>query len=464
MREGYAGLRFAVRTLQRCVNCRTAAGRATALPYPTWMSDPRMIAFWSTLFAAVLLLTVTLKLWLSARQMRFVTRNAATVPAQFAATIDLADHQRAAAYTIAKQRLGMAGTVLGALAFVCLTWGGALQWLAAALAAWTGTGFFYDLAFVALVAAVLGLLDLPLEWISTFRVEARFGFNRMSQAMFFTDALKSLLVGGALGLPVLAVVLLLMRAAGPAWWLAVWLFWSAFSLLLGVVYPWLIAPLFNRFTPLVEGPLYARIGALLARTGFRSNGVYTMDGSRRSAHGNAYFTGLGAAKRIVFYDTLVARLGVDEIEAVLAHELGHFRLHHVAKSIASGLAASLAWLALLGWLQTQAWFAPSLGVVLAPGLPANGLLLVLFALVMPMFSFVLAPVRSALSRKHEFEADAFAAQHASAQSLVHALVKLYQDNAATLTPDPLHSAFYDSHPPASIRIDRLLARAPAASA
>ena len=419
---------------------------------------------WSILFAAVLVLTVALKLWLSARQMRFVLRNAGAVPAQFAATIGLADHQRAAAYTIAKQRLGMAETALGALVFVGLTWGGGLQWLADALPGRTGSGFFFDLAFVAGAGALLALLDLPLEWIRSFRVEARFGFNRMSQAMFFADALKSALVGCALGLPVVAMVLLLMRAGGPAWWLAAWLFWSVFSLLLGVAYPWLIAPLFNRFTPLVEGPLYSRIGALLARTGFRSNGVYTMDGSRRSSHGNAYFTGLGAAKRIVFYDTLVARLGAEEIEAVLAHELGHFRLHHVAKRIGSGLAASLAWLALLGWLQTQAWFAPSLGVVLAPGLPANGLLLVLFALVMPMFSFVLAPLRSALSRKHEFEADAFAAQHASAQSLVQALVKLYQDNAATLTPDPLHSAFYDSHPPASIRIDRLLARAHAASA
>jgi STE24 endopeptidase len=282
--------------------------------------------------------------------------------------------------------------------------------------------------------------------------------------MFFGDALKTLLVGAVLGLPVLAVVLLLMRSAGQWWWLAAWGFWSVVSLLLGVVYPWLIAPLFNRFTPLGDGPLRSRIGALLARTGFRSKGVYTMDGSRRSTHGNAYFTGLGAAKRIVFYDTLVERLGPDELEAVLAHELGHFRLHHVAKRIATGLAVSLAWLALLGWLQTQAWFAPSLGVATRPGIPGNGLLLVLFAMLAPMFAFVLAPLQSALSRRHEFEADAFAARHVSAQSLVRALVKLYQDNASTLTPDPLHSAFYDSHPPASIRINRLLASAPPASA
>jgi STE24 endopeptidase len=423
-----------------------------------------MNASFTIIFAAVLCLYLALKLWLSGRQMRHVARNAGTVPQQFAATIALDDHQRAARYTVAKQRLGTVETVLGGLAFVALTWGGGLQWLADRLAALAGSGLLYEMSFVAAVAALLALLDLPVEWVRSFRIEQKFGFNRMTQAMFFSDALKTLLVGAALGLPVLAVVLLLMRSAGSWWWLAAWAFWSVFSLVLSVAYPWLIAPLFNRFTPLGEGPLHNRIGALLARTGFRSNGVYTMDGSRRSTHGNAYFTGLGAAKRIVFYDTLISRLGPEELEAVLAHELGHFRLHHVAKRILSGLAITLAWLALLGWLQTQDWFAPSLGVVLRPGQPGNGVLLVLFALVVPMFAFVLAPLQSALSRRHEFEADAFAARHVSAQSLVQALVKLYQDNAATLTPDPLHSAFYDSHPPASIRINRLLASAPPAGA
>jgi STE24 endopeptidase len=423
-----------------------------------------MHAIWTSVLATALLLSVAIKLWLGRRQMRCVTRNASAVPAQFAASIALGDHQRAAAYTIAKQRLAATQTILGALVCVALTWAGGLQWLAGQVTARVGSGFLFELALVAATAAVLAMIDLPLEWVRSFRIEARFGFNRMSQAMFFTDALKSLLLGVVLGLPALAVVLLLMRSAGPYWWLGAWVFWSAFSLLLSVVYPWLIAPLFNRFTPLAEGPLHQRIGALLARTGFRSNGVFTMDGSRRSSHGNAYFTGLGGAKRIVFYDTLMARLGPDEIEAVLAHELGHFRLNHIAKGIASGLALSLAWLALLGWLQTQAAFAPSLGVQLPAGLPGNGLLLVLFALVVPWFSFLLAPLRSAWSRRHEFEADAFAAQFASGPSLVRALVKLYQDNAATLTPDPLHSIFYDSHPPAAIRIDRLLARASPASA
>ena len=421
----------------------------------------RMNAYFTILFAAVLILHLSIKLWLSGRQARHVARNADAVPEQFAATIGLEDHQRAARYTLAKQRLGIVQTITGTVVFVALTWGGGLQWLVDHLGALAGNGLLFDVAVVACVAAFLTLVDLPLDWIRSFRLEQEFGFNRMTQAMFFADAAKSLLLGAVIGLPVLAVVLWLMRSAGSAWWLAAWAFWSVFSLLLGVIYPWLIAPLFNRFTPLGEGPLRTRIAALLTRTGFRSNGVYTMDGSRRSTHGNAYFTGLGAAKRIVFYDTLVARLGPDELEAVLAHELGHFRLNHVRKRLVSGLAITLAWLALLGWLQTQAWFAPSLGVVTPTGAPGNGLLLVLFALVGPLFAFVLAPAYSALSRRHEFEADAFAAQHVSAQSLVQALVKLYQDNAATLTPDPLHSAFYDSHPPAAVRINRLLARAPA---
>jgi len=419
-----------------------------------------MNAFFTTLFATVLVLHLALKLWLSGRQARHVARNAGAVPAQFAATIGLADHQRAARYTVAKQRLGAIQTVVGALVFVALTWGGCLQWLVGQLAPLAGHGLLFEVALVASVAIILSLVDLPLDWVRTFRLEQAFGFNRMTPAMFLADAGRTFLLGALIGLPVVAVVLALMRSAGPAWWLWAWAFWSAFSLALGVIYPWLIAPLFNRFTPLGEGPLRARIGDLLARTGFRSNGVYTMDGSRRSTHGNAYFTGLGAAKRIVFYDTLVARLGPDEIEAVLAHELGHFRLHHVTKRLVSGLAVTLAWLALLGWLQTQDWFAPSLGVVTAPGIPGNAVDLVLFALVVPLFAFVLAPLQSALSRRHEFEADAFAARHVSAQSLVQALVKLYQDNASTLTPDPLHSAFYDSHPPAAIRINRLLIHAP----
>lgn len=417
----------------------------------------------SLVFLAALLVTVGLKLWLGERQVRYVRARARAVPPAFVGVIGLDDHQRAAEYTIAKQRLGQAETLVSAAAFVALTWGGGLQWLADSLAPALGAGAAFDIGIVVAVLLVLAAIDLPLEWVRRFGIEQRFGFNRMTRWMFVADTAKSTLLAAIVGLPLLAVVIGLMRVAGHAWWLAAWLSWSAFTLLLGLVYPVWIAPWFNRFTPLQNEALRQRIGALLARTGFRSSGVYTMDGSRRSSHGNAYFTGLGASRRIVFYDTLVERLYPEEIEAVLAHELGHFRLHHVAKRIVGGLVLSLVALGLLAWLRAQPWFMPSLGVHPRAGIPDNGLALALFALVLPIFAFVLAPLNSALSRRHEFEADAFAARHASAHSLVNALVKLYQDNAATLTPDPVHSAFYDTHPPAAIRIDRLLANAPAAA-
>jgi len=415
----------------------------------------------SVFFACLLGVYLALKFWLSQRQMRCVASHAQEVPPQFAATICLDDHRRAARYTVAKQRLARAQTLVGAVLFVTLTWAGGLQALYQTLSGVMGKTLWFDLVLVSSVVALLGLVDLPFEWWRQFRIEQRFGFNRMSQALFFADTLKSLLVGAALGLPLLAAVLQLMRAAGSFWWLAAWVVWAIFSLVLSVAYPWLIAPIFNRFSPLGDELLLQRIGRLLERTGFRSRGVYTMDGSRRSTHGNAYFTGLGAAKRIVFYDTLIERLRPDEIEAVLAHELGHFRLHHVIKGIAASLILALGWLAALGALQGQSWFAASLGVATGGQLPSDGLVLVLFGMVMPLFAFLLAPLRSAISRHYEFAADAFAAQYASADSLVRALCKLYQDNAATLTPDPVHSVFYDSHPPASIRINRLLASAPA---
>jgi len=415
----------------------------------------------SVFFACLLGIHLALKLWLSGRQMRYVAAHASQVPTEFAATIALDDHRRAARYTIAKQQLNMVHSSFAAALFVILTWGGALQWGYLALSSVMSKNLGFDLVLVASVVALVGLLDLPFEWWRQFRIEQRFGFNRMTQTLFFVDALKSFFVGAVLGLPLLAAALQLMRSGGALWWLAAWGLWAAFSFLLSVAYPWLIAPIFNRFLPLTDEALGQRIGRLLERTGFRSRGVYTMDGSRRSTHGNAYFTGLGAAKRIVFYDTLIERLHPDEIEAVLAHELGHFRLHHVIKGIASSLGVALIGLALLAWLQTRPWFASSLGVTADPELPRDGLMLVLFGLVMPLFAFLLAPLRSALSRRHEFAADNFAAQHVSADSLVRALCKLYQDNAATLTPDPVHSAFYDSHPPASIRIHRLLASAPA---
>jgi STE24 endopeptidase len=334
-----------------------------------------------------------------------------------------------------------------------------VQVIAATVTEWLGSELAAQVAIVASVALILGAFDLPFEWYRQFRVEEKFGFNRMTPRLFFIDMLKSVLVAAALGLPLLALVLWLMGAAGGYWWLYAWAVWVSFSALVLVLYPTVIAPLFNRFVPLADGDLAGRISALLARTGFSSRGVFVMDGSRRSAHGNAYFTGLGRAKRIVFFDTLLQRLQPSEIEAVLAHELGHFKRRHIAKRLAFSFFSSLVFLGLLGWLAGRSWFYQGLGVTPALDGTHNGVALVLFMLVVPVFTFVLAPIASRISRKHEFEADAYAVAHTSGNDLASALVKLYEDNAATLTPDPVHSAFYDSHPPAAIRIARLQAAA-----
>jgi STE24 endopeptidase len=416
------------------------------------------------LFVAFLLLMVGLKYWLAWRQVRHVAAHADRVPEQFAGRIALEAHRKAAAYTIAKQRLGMLDAAVGAVVLVALTLLGGLQWIADVLAAVVGRGFVFQVLVVAAVVALISLIDLPFAWYRQFRLEQAFGFNRMTPGLFVIDLLKSIVLSAALGLPILAAVLWLMQQAGELWWLYAWFVWIGFNALVLLLYPTVIAPLFNKFEPLHDATLAERIRALLARTGFSSRGVFVMDGSRRSSHGNAYFTGLGRAKRIVFFDTLVERLQPPEIEAVLAHELGHFKLRHVAQRLAITFAASLLLLALLGWLASQAWFYQGLGVQPALDARNDGLALVLFLLAAPVFMFVLAPLGSLLSRRHEFEADAFAARHASAQDLSNALVKLYQDNAATLTPDPVHSAFYDSHPPAAIRVARLSTRsAPAAA-
>ena len=420
-----------------------------------------MATTFTLLFVALVLLMLGLKYWLALRQMKHVAAHADRVPSQFVDRVSLEAHRKAAAYTIAKQRLGLLETAVGTALLIALTLLGGLQAMAASLTEHVGTGFVFQLAVVIAVAIVFSVVDLPFAWYRQFRVEQKFGFNRMTLRLFVTDLLKSLLLTAALGLPILAVVLWLMERAGSLWWMYAWLVWMTFNLLLLVLYPTLIAPLFNKFEPLKDASLAERIDALLARTGFSSKGVFVMDGSRRSSHGNAYFTGLGRSKRVVFFDTLVNRLAPSEIEAVLAHELGHFRLKHVAKRIGLSFVASFALLALLGWLASQAWFYQGLGVEPLLDARNDGLALVLFALVLPVFTFVLAPLASFYSRRHEFEADAFAARHASASDLVAALVKLYEDNASTLTPDPVHSAFYDSHPPASIRIERLLAAAPA---
>jgi STE24 endopeptidase len=425
-----------------------------ALPF----LDPMSLAL-TIAFVAFLLAMVGLKYWLAWRQIRHVAAHAHAVPRQFADKVSLDAHRRAAAYTVEKTQLGLFETAFGAALLVGMTLLGGLDWLVARLASVTGSDFVLQMLIVSVVLLLVSLLDLPFAWYRQFRIEQKFGFNRMTLALWIADLSKSLILTAALGLPLLAAVLWLMDRSGGFWWLYAWSLWVAFNALVLVLYPTLIAPLFNKFEPLKDGGLADRIAALLARTGFSSRGVFVMDGSRRSAHGNAYFTGLGRAKRIVFFDTLVERLQPSEIEAVLAHELGHFKLKHIAKRLILSFVASLAFLALLGWLVDQTWFYTGLGVTPSLTGSNHGVALVLFGLVLPVFTFVFAPVASLLSRRHEFEADAFAARHSSASDLVSALVKLYQDNASTLTPDPLHSAFYDSHPPASIRIERLARQA-----
>ncbi|MBC8118148.1 MAG: M48 family metallopeptidase, partial [Burkholderiaceae bacterium] len=376
--------------------------------------------------------------------------------AQFADRVSLESHRKAAHYTVAKTRLGIVETAVGAAVLVSLTLLGGLQWISDVLRATISGELLHQVAVVATILILLSLVDLPFSWIRQFRIEQQFGFNRMTPRLWAMDLIKSLVVASILGLPLLTATIWLMQQAGSAWWFYVWLLWITFNAAVLILYPTLIAPIFNKFEPLKDSVLAERIGALLKRIGFASKGVFVMDGSRRSAHGNAYFTGLGRAKRIVFFDTLIERLVPQEIEAVLAHELGHFKLKHIAKRLAFSFIASLVVLALLGWLITQPWFFTGLGVEPSPAGSNQGVALVLFMLVIPVFTFVLAPLASLMSRRHEFEADRFAARNASAEDLVSALVKLYQDNASTLTPDPVHSAFYDSHPPASVRIQRLL--------
>ena len=403
-------------------------------------------------FLAALAASSAARLWLAARQIAYVRARRGAVPPEFADTVPLASHQKAADYTVAKARLGMADLAVGVAALLALTLGGLLQAISDLWARALGPGgLWHGVALIASVVLLLSAIELPASVYRTFVIEARFGFNRMTPAMFASDLAKSALLAVALGIPLLVLVLWLMAAMSERWWLYVWLAWAGFNLLMLFAYPTLIAPLFNKFRALDDPALAGRIERLLERCGFRSSGLYVMDGSKRSSHGNAYFTGFGAAKRIVLFDTLLARLAPPEVEAVLAHELGHYRKHHVWKRIALLFGASLALLWLLGRLIGEPGFYAGLGVA-APGTAAA---LLLFVLALPPFAFFVQPLSSLYSRRHEFEADAYAAAHASAAELVRALVKLYQDNAATLTPDPLHSAFYDSHPPAAVRIAHL---------
>ena len=374
------------------------------------------------------------------------------MPASFAASIPLESHRKAADYTVAKTRLGMVGVLLHAAVLLAFTLGGGLQ---LALDLWTpafapgslahGTAALLTLAFA------LAIINLPLGLYRIFVVESRFGFNRITPRLFVTDLAKQVAVALALGVPLILAVLWLMEKMGEHWWAYVWVVWNLFLLVVNMIAPTLILPLFNKLTPITEGEVSSRVKALLERCGFKARGVFLMDGSKRSSHGNAFFAGFGAAKRIVLFDTLVERLAPPEVEAVLAHELGHYRLHHIVKNLVLSAALSFAGLWLLGQLIDKPWFYDGLGVA-TPGTAAA---LALFLLVIPEFLFFLDPVASRFSRKHEFEADAYAVAHADRAELEQALVKLYRDNAATLTPDPLHSAFYDSHPPAAVRIARL---------
>ena len=403
-------------------------------------------------FLAALALATAARLWLSGRHVRHIAANRDAVPVEFAGRIPLAAHQKAAAYNIAKSRVGAVETLVAAALTLGFTLGGGLQWISAAWErAFQAGGYAHGLALIASVVVVSAAFDLPFSLYRTFVVEARFGFNRMTLRLFVLDMMKAALIGALIGIPLVLVVLLLMDKAGGYWWVAVWLVWAGFNLSVAALYPTLIAPLFNKFSPLEDASLRGRIEALLAKCGFRAKGLFVMDGSKRSSHGNAYFTGFGAAKRIVFFDTLVSRLAPEEVEAVLAHELGHFSRHHVWKRMGVASAVTLALLATLGWLMQQDWFYAGLGVQSR----STAMALILFFMIAPAFTFLLQPLASLYSRLHEFEADRYAARYADAGNLVRALVKLYEDNAATLTPDPLHSAFYDSHPPAPVRIARL---------
>ena len=404
------------------------------------------------IFVGLLAATTLTRLWLGSRQVAYVQANRAQVPAAFSADISLEAHQKAADYSSAKTKLALIEIIAQAILLLAFTLGGGLQWLDDA---WRNVLPNAEIIRGALVICtamlVSALVDLPFEYYKTFSIDEKFGFNKMTPKMFFTDLVKHSIVGIALGAPILFAALWLMQGAGEYWWFYLWVVWSLFNIIMLAVYPTFIAPLFNKFTPLADENLKSRIEALLIKCGFKSQGLFVMDGSARSSHGNAYFTGFGSSKRVVFFDTLLSRLNTEEIEAVLAHELGHFKHHHVIKRIAMMFFVSFLGLALLGWLTNQAWFYNGLGV----NTPSNYMALMLFLLVSPVFLFILRPIMASYSRKNEFEADDYAAKHANAKHLVDALVKLYRDNASTLTPDPLHSAFYDSHPPASLRIAKL---------
>ncbi len=409
------------------------------------------------LFVAFLLVSVSLRLWLASRQIRHVAAHRGSVPAEFASRIGLTSHQRAADYTVARVRLSMLEGIFDAAVLIGLTLLGGLQAIDMFVGTLTQDALWHQVLLVVVTGLLLGLLSLPFSIYHQFGLEAKFGFNRMTPGLFIKDMLTGLLVGAILGVPLIVAVLWLMASSGTYWWLWAWGLWVTYMLLIMLIAPIWIMPLFNKFTPLSDPALADRIHDLARRCGFSLSGLFVMDGSKRSAHGNAFFTGFGKSRRIVFFDTLISRLTPEEIVAVLAHELGHFAHKHIIKRLAMSFTGALIFFALLGWLARQTWFYTDLGVMPQLGMRNDGMALLLFFLVIPVFTFALTPVFSWFSRKDEFQADHYATRQSAADQLVSALVKLVDDNASTLTPDPVHSAFYDSHPPVAIRIRQLLA-------
>lgn len=417
--------------------------------------DISYLNLFTGLFVVVLLAGMLVRFWLAGRQMRHVAWRREHVPEAFAGVISQAAHQKAAAYTIAKNQFDLWSSVYSAAILIGWTLLGGLGLLNYTLLERIEHPMWQQLSLLAVFFLISGLLELPLGWFQTFRLEERFGFNKSTIGLWLGDIVKGTVMAAVIGLPLAALFLWLMQEAGSLWWLWAWAIWVVFNLLLMVIFPTFIAPLFNKFKPLEDGELAQRVQQLMQRCGFNAKGLFVMDGSKRSAHANAYFTGLGHSKRVVFFDTLLARLQPDEVEAVLAHELGHFHFRHIAKRLIAMFALSLAAFALLGWLYNQVWFYTGLGVVPNMMSPNAALALILFMLVTPVFGYFLSPLMAQLSRKHEFEADAYAVRQTGNKALPDALLKLYEDNASTLTPDPLYVKWYYSHPPASERLARM---------
>jgi STE24 endopeptidase len=426
------------------------------------MTNVTLSTTFTLAFAAFLVTGLAVKYWLATRQMRYVAQHSDAVPAPFAQNITLEAHQKAADYTLTKSRFGLLELAFGTAVLVAWTLLGGLDLLNTWLLSVIGNayaGLAQQIALLVSFAVIGSIIELPFTLFHTFVIEERFGFNKMTFKLWLIDGFKSTLIGALIGLPIAVLILWLMGAAGNLWWLWTWCVWMGFNLLLLVLYPTVIAPLFNKFKPLEDEVLKTRVTALMQRCGFAAKGLFVMDGSKRSGHANAYFTGFGASKRVVFYDTLLSKLSPAEVDAVLAHELGHFKHKHVIKRIITMFAMSLAGFALLGWLSTQSWFYTGLGVMpnsaVNGGVPNNALALLLLMLAMPAFTFFISPLFAQLSRKHEFEADAYAISQTAGNDLASALLKLYEDNASTLTPDPLFVKFYYSHPPASERLARM---------